>query len=124
MVQQDLHYQGSGAAAVAEDTAPFAAHESAEGEDAASAEGESWSGRHAINLRLTVPLLSARYYLTIVGGKERRSPRRRSDERQKNPVATRWNIAFLAALGLITGLALFTVIQFAARFVLEKAGVV
>jgi len=122
MVQQDLHYQGSGAAALAEDRAPYAAREAAEGE--APAESAAWSGRHAVNLRLTIPVLSARYYLTIVGGKERRSPKRRSDERQKNPLATRWNIAFLAVLGLITGLALFTVIQFAARFVLEKAGVV
>lgn len=123
-MQQNLHYQGSGTAAVAEDTAPFAAPEQAEGSDGAQAESESWSGRHAVNLRLTIPVLSSRYYLTVVGGKERRSPRRRSDERRKNPVATRWNIAFLAALGLITGLALFTVIQFAALFVLEQAGVV
>jgi len=122
MVQQDLHYQGSGAAAVAEDRAPFAASDPAEG--TASTESSIWDGRHAVNLRLTIPVLSARYYLTIVGGKERRSPKRRSDERERNPLATRWNIAFLAALGLITGLALFTVIQFAARFVLEKAGVV
>ena len=123
-MQQDLHYQGSGAAAVVENTASFAAEEAGSGPAATDATDDGWSGRHAINLRLTIPVLSSRYYLTIVGGKERRSPKRRMDERQKNPLATRWNIAFLAVLGLITGLALFTVIQFAARFVLEKAGVV
>jgi hypothetical protein len=124
-VQQDLHLQGSGAAAVVEDTATLAASDPAGGADtAAQADGDGWVGEHTINVRLTIPLLSDRYYLTILGGKERRNPKRRRDERRKNPLATRWNIAFLAVLGLITGLALFTVIQFAARFVLERAGVV
>jgi hypothetical protein len=123
-VQQDLHYQGFGAAAVVEDTATLAASGPAGADTTAQAEGDGWVGEHTINVRLTIPLLSDRYYLTILGGKERRNPKRRRDERRKNPLATRWNIAFLAVLGLITGLALFTVIQFAARFVLERAGAV
>lgn len=123
-MQQELHYQGSGAAAAVEDTANFAANEPAGSDAATKADGSTWNSHHAINLRLTIPLWSAQYYLTIVGGKERRNPDRRIDDRRKNPLATRWNIAFLAALGLITGLALFTVIQFAALFVLERAGVV
>lgn len=109
---------------MAEDRASLATRDSAGGDAAPSARGDTWGSRHAVNLRLTIPLLSARYYLTVVGGKERRSSRRRNNERRKNPLATKWNIAFLAVLGLITGLALLTVIQFIARFVLEKAGLV
>jgi len=124
-VEKHFQYQGSGAAAVAKDKAALAAADDDAGSDAATqADSESWRTQHAINVRVTIPLPFVRCYLTIVGGKERRNPKRRQDERRKNPLATKWNIFFLAVLGLITGLALFTVIQFAARLVLEKAGVV
>lgn len=124
-MEKHFQYQGSGAAAVAKDKAALAAADDAAGSDAATqADSESWRTQHAINVRVTIPLPFVRCYLTIVGGKERRNPKRRQDERRKNPLATKWNIFFLAVLGLITGLALFTVIQFAARLVLEKAGVV
>lgn len=130
-MQQDLRYQGSGTAAWADDRADGRADDRAEcaperapeGDAAAPADGRSWGGRHAIDLRLSVPLLASRYYLAVLGGRERRNSKRRTDERRSNPLATKWNIAFLAVLGLITGLALFAVIQFAARFVLETAGV-
>jgi hypothetical protein len=130
-VQQDLPYQGSGAAALADGRAEDRADGRAEGpperapeaDAAAPADGRSWGGRHALDLRLSVPLVSSRYYLAVLGGRERRNAKRRGDERRRNPLATKWNIAFLAVLGLITGLALFAVIQFAARFVLETAGV-
>lgn len=124
-MEKHFQYQGSGAAAVAKDKAALAAADDDAGSDAATqADSESWRTQHAINVRVTIPLPFVRCYLTIVGGKERRNPKRRQDERRKNPLATKWNIFFLAVLGLITGLALFTVIQFAARLVLEKAGVV
>jgi hypothetical protein len=149
-VQQDVPYQGSAAGDLATDRAddvtgdvasdlandlandraevlgagaPQRAPEAPEADAASPADGRSWDGRHALDLRLSVPLVSSRYYLAVLGGRERRNAKRRGDERRRNPLATKWNIAFLAVLGLITGLALFAVIQFAARFVLETAGV-
>jgi len=122
-VQQNLQYKDSPAAAAIERAQAYAAEEASRGETTAEQDAP-WQTAHAINVRLTIPLPFTRLYLTIVGGRERRNPDRRVEDRQKNPLATKWNIAFLGLLGLITGLALFTVIQFAARLVLEKAGVV
>ena len=122
-MQQNLQYKDSPAAAAIERAQAYAAEE-ASGSETTAQQDASWQPTHAINVRLTLPLPFTPFYLTIVGGRERRNPDRRIDERRKNPLATKWNIAFLGVLGLITGLALFTVIQFAARLVLEKAGVV
>ena len=124
IVEQDLQYQGSNAAAAIKDPAALGSADDDAGDAASQAEGDGWRAQHAINVRLSIPLPFVHCYLTIVGVRERRNPKRRTDERRKNPLATTWNIAFLAVLGLITGLALFTVIQFAARLVLERAGVV
>ena len=123
-VDQDLRYQGSSPAAAIKDPAALASGDDDAGDAASQAEGDGWRTRHAINIRLSIPLLFVHCYLTIIGGKERRAPKRRIAERRKNPLATPWNIAFLAVLGLITGLALFTVIQLATRLVLERVGVV
>jgi hypothetical protein len=123
-VQQNLKYQDSSATPAVEDATTFAAEDPAGTAAVTQVDIDSWCSNHPINVRLTVPLPFARYYLTIVGGKERRNPNRRDAERRQNPLATKWNIIFLGVLGLITGLALFTAIQFAARFVLENAGVV
>lgn len=123
IVQQDLQYQGSGTAAAVEDTATYATGDA--GTAAVTQAGiDSWCSSHAINVRLTIPLPFVRFYLTIVGGPERREPNRRKAERRMHPLATKWNIVFLGVLGLIMGLALLTLIQYAARFVLERAGVV
>ena len=32
--------------------------------------GESWGNDHAVNIRLSIPLLFSRYYVTIVAGKQ------------------------------------------------------
>ncbi len=124
-MQHDLQYQSSSATPAVEDPTAYAEDDvTARTNMATQAIIDDWSAKHAVNIRLTIPLPFARYFLTIVGGKERRNPDRRADERHKNPLATKRNIIFLSVLGLITGLALFTVIQFAARFVLEQVGAV
>ena len=129
-MQQELQYQGSGAAAVensaayAEDTAAYATDDARGSDVPTQAEDDAWRVEHAINVRMTIPLPLTSYYLTIVGGKERRNPDRRADERYKHPLVTKGNIAFLSVLGLTTGLALFTLIQIVARFALERAGVI
>ncbi len=122
IVQQDLQIQDTGNVAVPENAAALAAGESADTDMAAQHSSKAWSSDHPINVRISIPLPFGRYYLTIVGGKERRSPTRREEERRKHPLVTTGNILFLGLLGLITGLALSTVFQLAARSALEQAG--
>lgn len=62
--------------------------------------------RHLINFRISMFGLA---YLVVLCGSERRSPGRRSVERNKHPLHTPGNIAFLACialLGLLLGYAL------------------
>ena len=129
-MQQGLQTQSSTATDAAEDISVPGAVPGAENapdgpprvpQDAIS---DAWSNDHAVNIRVTIPLPFARCYLAIVGGKERRNPKRRAEERRKNPLGTGWNVAFLTILGVITGAALYTVIQYAARFVLDTIGAV
>lgn len=57
--------------------------------------------RHPINLRLTavVPFLGHRYFLTVVGGMEKRDHGRVVRERRMFPLRTAGNILFLLGLG-------------------------
>lgn len=91
--------------------APGAAHGSRE-----------WSSDHPVNIRLSVPFLFGRYYVTLVAGKERRSPERRAAERDKHPVGKIGNIVVFFALGVFIGLAGFSIMQIAAAFVLMRSG--
>jgi len=59
----------------------------------------AWS-RHPINVRLSMPLFGNRYYLAIVGGQERRSPKRIADERNRHPISAASHVFF--GMGLIT----------------------
>lgn len=70
-----------------------------------------WEADHPINLRLSIPFLFKRYYVTLVAGEERRSPERRTAERQKHPVKTTGNTLFLFAAGTILGLAVLGALQ-------------
>ena len=54
-------------------------------------------GRHATDIRLTIPLLSRRYYLVLLAGEERRNAQRRQAERSHHPVATGGNLLFIGA---------------------------
>ena len=81
-----------------------------------------WESDHPINLRLTIPLLSKRYYLTIVAGEEHRGSDRLSAERRKHPVVTRGNLFFFALVGTVIGLAGLALIQFATMYLFEQSG--
>ena len=59
-----------------------------------------WRGRHPVDLRLSVSLLFARYYVVLVAGPEKRSRYRRTREYDDHPVTTAANIVLLAALVL------------------------
>lgn len=58
----------------------------------------SWQ-RHPINLRLSVGLLGKRWFLTVVGGEEKRGPERLKRERRLYPLQTAGNLLFLLGVG-------------------------
>lgn len=88
------------------------------------AEARQWRSDHPVNLRLSLPLGLSRYYLTIVAGRERRSPARQRRERRKHPLWTFGNAVFLAMVGSVIGLALLALIQLVLGFVVQEAGMV
>ncbi len=81
-----------------------------------------WESDHPINIRLSIPLLIKRYYVTIVVGEERRTPERLSTERRKHPLVSRGNLVFFTLLGTVIGLACLALIQFATRYFLDQTG--
>jgi hypothetical protein len=83
-----------------------------------------WISDHPVNIRVSIPLIFGRYYLTIVAGKERRSDQRRAAEKSKHPLNTTGNVIFLSAVGIIVGLALMTLMQVVMVIVFEKLAIV
>ncbi len=84
--------------------------------------GEPWGNGHPVNIRLSIPLLFGRYYLTIVAGKERRSGERLASERKKHPLMKLGNLVVMAACGTICGLAALSMLQLATAYVLLRSG--
>ncbi len=64
---------------------------------------ERWGNHHPVNIRLSIPLFTRRYYLTVIAGKEQRSTERLAEEREKHPLATTGNMIFLFTVGVIMG---------------------
>ena len=54
-----------------------------------------------INIRFSLPAFGRRYFLTIIGGAERRGARRRTQEQTKFPVRTVANFLFFIFLGAL-----------------------
>ncbi len=50
---------------------------------------------HAIDLRLSLPLLFRRYYMVFIAGPERRDQSRRRRDRSNNRIAKRTNVVFM-----------------------------
>jgi hypothetical protein len=90
--------------------------------DRKTSSAEPWESDHPVNLRLSIPLLFKRYYVTIIVGEERRRPARLSAERQKHPLVTRGNLFFFALVGTVIGLAGLALIQFAMMYLFEQSG--
>lgn len=84
--------------------------------------GEPWGNDHPVNIRLSIPLLFGRYYVTIVAGKERRSGERLASERKKHPFMKLGNLVVMAACGTICGLAALSMFQLATAYVLLRSG--
>ena len=84
--------------------------------------GEPWGNDHPVSIRLSIPLLFGRYYVTIVAGKERRSGERLASERKKHPLMKLGNLVVMAACGTICGLAALSMFQLAIAYVLLRSG--
>lgn len=56
---------------------------------------------HPVNIRVTLPFLKRRYYVTVVGGEDKRSAARRAHDRRKYPLRTIANIFFVFGLAAI-----------------------
>ncbi len=84
--------------------------------------GEPWGNDHPVNIRLSIPLLFGRYYVSIVAGKERRSGERLASERNKHPLMKLGNLVVMAACGTICGLAALSMFQLATAYVLLRSG--
>ena len=56
---------------------------------------------HPLNIRLSVPLIGRRYFLTLIGGSEKLGLERRSAERDVHPIKKAGNIFFIAGFVVI-----------------------
>ena len=84
--------------------------------------GEPWGNAHPVNIRLSIPLLFGRYYVTLVAGKERRSGERLTSERKKHPLMKLGNLVVMAACGTLCGLVALSMFQLATAYVLLRSG--
>ncbi len=57
--------------------------------------------RPPVNIRFTVPFFKIKFYVTVVGGEEKRSAERRAQERHKYPLRTVANVFFFIGLGTL-----------------------
>ncbi|HSV27922.1 MAG TPA: hypothetical protein VLL76_00145 [Candidatus Omnitrophota bacterium] len=55
--------------------------------------------RHPINIRLSFPFVGGRYFITVVGGQEKRSTERLAREHRMFPFRTIGNVMFLMGVG-------------------------
>jgi len=58
---------------------------------------------HPINIRISIPLIFGRWYLTLLAGPERRDQTRRAKERRKHPLFTLGNVIFMFIVGTVIG---------------------
>ncbi len=54
-----------------------------------------------VNIRFSLPVFGRRYFLTVIGGAERRGAQRRAQERTKYPLRTVINFLFFLFLGAL-----------------------
>lgn len=65
-----------------------------------AAKSPTWR-RYPVNIRLSLPVLGHRYFLTVVSGRERRNPDRIRRESVVNPLGTFGNMLFLMGVGAL-----------------------
>ena len=57
--------------------------------------------RQSVDIRLSLPFFSQRYFLTVVAGRERRPAPRRKAERVFHPLGTLGNTLFMGAITVV-----------------------
>lgn len=67
----------------------------------AAAAGEPDWTSHPINIRLSLPAMFGRAYITVVAGRERRDAQRRRHDRARNPLSTAGNLAFVIGAAIV-----------------------
>ncbi|MDP6428483.1 MAG: hypothetical protein QGH73_06815 [Rhodospirillales bacterium] len=65
-----------------------------------AAEENAWD-RHPVNIRFSLPIVRRRYFLTVVGGEEKRSAERRAHEKNRYPLRTAANVFFFIGIAAI-----------------------
>ena len=76
----------------------------------------SWS-RHVVNIRLSLPFLRQRYYVTVVGGEERRDGTRRAHDRSRYPLRTAANVFFFIGIATVFYAVALVVLAFSSAIV-------
>lgn len=82
----------------------------------------AWSNVHPIDLRLSIPLPTGRYYVTLVAGRERRGFARRAADARRHPLITWGNLAAIFVLGSISGLAALALMQLVSANLFQELG--
>ena len=59
-----------------------------------------WQKKHAVNIRLSIPLFFTRVFVTVLAGSEQREPDRRAGEKESHPLRTFGNILFVGTVAL------------------------
>ena len=62
-----------------------------------AAEDSSWTGS-PVNIRFSLPFFGKKYYVTVVGGAEKRGPERQIKDRNEYPLRTVANVFFFIGL--------------------------
>ena len=65
-----------------------------------AAEDPAWK-RSPVDIRFTFPFWGKKFFITVVSGAEKRSPKRRDQERHHYPVRTAANIFFFIGLATL-----------------------
>jgi hypothetical protein len=71
--------------------------------------GREWTSEHPLNIRVSIPLLFGRYYISVVAGKERRARARLALDKRQHPLDTPGNVIFLFFIGVIAAAGSVTV---------------
>ena len=72
---------------------------------------EDWGG-HPVNIRLNIPLLFKRGYVTMVAGVCKRDPERHKQDREVHPLRTIGNILFVGGCAALIYLVVIAAILF------------
>ncbi|MEA5515390.1 hypothetical protein [Nodularia sp. UHCC 0506] len=70
------------------------------------------SNRHALDIRVSLPIPGLRFYVVLLAGKERRSKKRLQYEKGVYPLRNPVNILFLSVLFIILSTSSITIFQF------------